>query len=266
MNSPCDKTVPLLRVRGLTVVYRRPHKALRDVSLEVAAGSAFGVCGESGSGKSTLVRALLGLVPFSQGEIAWRGRSMACFGAPEWRQLRRIVQPVFQDPRASLDPRMRVRAILDEPLRVHRRDVDRAARDLRIATMMAQVGLAPALLSRYPHELSGGQCQRVCIARAMILEPEVLVCDEPVSSLDVSIQAQIVALLQHMHRETGTGLVFVSHNLALIRRLCTHMVVLQRGAIVEAGPTQEVMREPRHAYTRRLIDSVPRVPGRASGG
>lgn len=264
MNAALKAGVPLLRVRDLAVQYREHRHALHGVSLELGEGGALGICGESGSGKSTLVRALLGLVPVSQGEIHWCGRSMATFGRREWRALRRTVQPVFQDPLASLDPRMRVREILAEPLRVHRQELGAAVREQRISSLLARVGLTAGVLSRYPHELSGGQCQRICIARAMLLEPGVLVCDEPVSALDVSIQAQILAVLQTLHRESGAALVFVSHNLALVRRLCSQVIVLRGGAVVEAGLTREVLDNPQHPYTRQLIAAVPVVPRRAA--
>lgn len=266
MNAALKAGAPLLRVTDLAVQYREHRHALQGISLELGKGGALGICGESGSGKSTLVRALLGLVPIAQGEIHWYGRSMATFGGKEWRALRRTVQPVFQDPLASLDPRMRVREILAEPLRVHRRELGARVREQRISLLLARVGLTAVVLSRYPHELSGGQCQRICIARAMLLEPAILVCDEPVSALDVSIQAQILAVLQALHRESGTALIFVSHNLALVRRLCSQVMVLRGGAVVEAGLTQEVLDNPQHSYTRQLIAAVPVVPRRAAGG
>ena len=266
MSADREPPAPLLQVRGLAVHYRAHRGALHDISLELGKGGALGICGESGSGKSTLLRALLGLVPISHGEIHWYGRSMATFGGKEWRALRRIVQPVFQDPFASLDPRMRVGEILAEPLFVHRPELGSAARERQIAALLVRVGLTATVLPHYPHELSGGQCQRVCIARAMLLEPAVLVCDEPVSALDVSIQAQILAVLQTLHRESGTALIFVSHNLALVRRLCSQAIVLRGGAVVEAGPTREVLDNPQHQYTRELIAAVPVVPRRKRQG
>ncbi|MBX3693698.1 MAG: ABC transporter ATP-binding protein [Steroidobacteraceae bacterium] len=255
---------PLLRVSNLEVRYRR-QVALRELSFELEPGDTLGIVGESGSGKSTLVRALLGLVPIAGGDIAWRGRSVTRLGTRQWRLLRRLVQPVFQDPLASLDPRMCVRALLAEPLLVHRAD-GRAERERRIAAMLERVGLDPAVLSRHPHELSGGQCQRICIARAMILEPSVLVCDEPVSALDVSIQAQIMNLLAGLHADTGLTLLLVSHNLAVVRRLCRRLLVLRQGRVVEAGATDELLEQPADAYTRRLIAAVPAVPRRRLAG
>ncbi|MBV6416564.1 MAG: Oligopeptide transport ATP-binding protein OppF [Steroidobacteraceae bacterium] len=260
-----DSPAPLLRVDALAVRYHATRDVLQDVSFTVEAGDTLGICGESGSGKSTLVRSLLGLLPAGRGEIRWHGRAMARFGRADWARLRRGAQPVFQDPLASLDPRMRIAAILAEPLEVHRRDLDRAAREARAAAQLERVGLDAGVLGRYPHELSGGQCQRVCIARAMIQQPEVLVCDEPVSALDVSIQAQIIGLLERLQRDAGTTLIFVSHNLAVIRRLCRRIIVMRQGRIVEEGRATEVLAAPRHEYTKELVAAVPALPRRGYG-
>ncbi|MGD9599863.1 MAG: ATP-binding cassette domain-containing protein [Steroidobacteraceae bacterium] len=253
-------TATLLAAQDLAVRYRTSPEVLQNIRFSVAAGDTLGICGESGSGKSTLVRALLGLLPASRGTVRWHGRALADFGDADWARLRRSAQLVFQDPFASLDPRMRIAAILAEPLEVHRRDLDRAARQARAAAQLARVGLDANVLARHPHQLSGGQCQRVAIARAMILEPEVLVCDEPVSALDVSIQAQIVGLLAALQREAGTTLIFVSHNLAVVRRLCRRVLVMHGGRIVEEGAARDVFSAPRHEYTRRLLAAVPDVP------
>jgi len=268
MSRLSDSERPLLRVRAAAVSYRADRPALRDVSFDLEPAGSLGICGESGSGKSTLLRALLGLVPLSSGEVCWRGRSLADLRAAQWQALRRTVQPVFQDPLASLDPRMRVGELLAEPLRVHEGRAGRATQASRVAGMLARIGLSTAVLSRYPHELSGGQCQRVCIARAMLLEPAVLACDEAVSALDVSIQAQIIGLLRTLNRDAGTALIFVSHNLAVLRRLCSRLIVLRAGTVVECGPTEAVIAGPQHAYTRQLVAAVPPLPRRreAAGG
>ncbi|MGE0581672.1 MAG: ATP-binding cassette domain-containing protein [Steroidobacteraceae bacterium] len=265
MTTVDARGAPLLEASDLHVRYPGADDVLHGLSLAVEAGGSLGICGESGSGKSTLLRAVLGLTAIRRGEVRWRGQPISRYGAAEWQALRRVVQPVFQDPLASLDPRLRVGDILAEPLRVHEPRVGRGLRDARIASMLQRVGLAADAVARYPHELSGGQCQRVGIARAMMLAPEVLVCDEPVSALDVSIQAQILALLQSLQREAGVTLIFVSHNLAIVRRLCAQVIILRGGAIVEAGRTAEVLDRPRHAYTRQLIASVPAVPRRLAG-
>jgi oligopeptide transport system ATP-binding protein len=262
MSGPPDIGVPLLQARSVAVRYHTPALAVRGVSFELESGGALGICGESGSGKSSLVRALLGLTPLAAGEVLWRGRSLAGFGTGEWQALRRMAQPIFQDPLASLDPRMRVGDLLAEPLRLLDGILGRPTWEARIASMLARVGLSDAVLSRYPHELSGGQCQRVCIARAMLPGPAVLACDEPVSALDVSIQAQVIELLRSLHREAGVTLIFVSHNLAVVRRLCSRVLVMRGGEVVESGATEAVFANPGHAYTRQLIAAVPSLPRR----
>jgi peptide/nickel transport system ATP-binding protein len=258
--------VPPLSVRALTVKHRVRGGWLRrattltavdEVSLDVAAGEALGIVGESGCGKSSLTRALLRLAPTAAGEIVWLGRPIQDLGGEELRRLRSGMQIVFQDPFASLDPTMRVAEIVAEPLRALHADLDAAARAAAVAGMLADVGLAPELAARRSHELSGGQCQRVAIARAMVLRPKLLVCDEAVSALDVSIQAQLLELFAAIKRTHGTSIVFVSHNLAVVRRLCERIVVMYLGRVVEAGPTEAVFAGPRHPYTRMLLDSVP---------
>ncbi len=254
-----------LAVRDLTVRHRvrggwrrrAAHlTAVDGVSLEVAAGEALGIVGESGCGKSSLARALLRLTP-AEGEVVWLGRAIQGLEGEELRRLRADTQIVFQDPFASLDPMMRVDAIVAEPLRALRPEMDSAARAVAVTRMLASVGLGPEYAGRRSRELSGGQCQRVAIARAMILEPKLLVCDEAVSALDVSIQAQLLELFASLKRTHGTSIVFVSHNLAVVRRLCERVLVMYLGRVVEAGPTEAVFAAPRHPYTRVLLDSVP---------
>lgn len=230
--------------------------AVDGVTLRVAAGEALGVVGESGCGKSSLARALLRLHDVSRGEIAWLGRPVDALEAGDLRPLRSGVQMVFQDPVASLDPLQSVADIVAEPLQALRPELDAAERAARVRAMLDSVGLGVEFATRRGHTLSGGQCQRVAIARAMVLEPKLLVCDEAVSSLDVSIQAQILELLAGIKRR-GTGIVFVSHNLAVVRRLCERVLVMYLGRVVESGPTEAVFRRPHHPYTRLLLDSVP---------
>jgi peptide/nickel transport system ATP-binding protein len=254
-----------LTVTGLGVEFgvgggferRRQLTALREVSFELAAGEALGVVGESGGGKSTLARAVLALLRPSRGRIVWLGHELGQLGAGELRALRGSVQIVFQDPLGSLDPRMTVGEIVAEPLRVHRPTMTRTECAAAIATMLARVGLDAALLARYPHELSGGQCQRVGIARAMIVEPRVLVCDEPVSALDGPTQREIVALLQGLQRERAMALLFVSHNLGLVGRLCDRTLVLYLGRMLEITGPERAGGRARHPYTRELLDAVP---------
>jgi oligopeptide/dipeptide ABC transporter ATP-binding protein len=234
-------------------------RALHDVSLELHPGEALGVVGESGSGKSTLVRAALQLIRPAAGRVTWMGRPLAELTAQEIKRLRRDLQIVFQDPLASLDPRMRIGAIVAEPLAVHEPGLDGGARERRVREMLARVGLGPEMMSRYPHELSGGQCQRVGIARAMIVNPRLLVCDEPVSALDVSVQAQILELLAGLKSERRLSILLVSHNLAVVRRLCDRVLVLYRGRMMELASTSSLFSRPLHPYTRELLNAVPVV-------
>lgn len=256
----------LLSLRALKVAFpvsagflRRPKKlrAVDGVSLELAAGEALGIVGESGCGKSTLARAILQLIPPTAGQVVWMGRDISSMSVAGMRPLRRDMQIVFQDPLASLDPRMTVGEIVAEPLRVHARELSRDERRGRVSEMLQRVGLSADAINRYPHEFSGGQCQRIGIARAMILRPQLLVCDEPVSALDVSIQAQIVNLLQDLKREFGMSILFVSHNLAVVRRLCDRVLVLYLGKPMEQSATEPLYEAPLHPYTRGLIAAVP---------
>jgi len=235
----------------------RAPQALHDVSLELYAGEALGVVGESGSGKSTLVRAALQLIRPASGRVAWMGRPLSGLPAREIRRLRRDLQVVFQDPLASLDPRMTIGEIVAEPLRVHEPQLDAGARERQAAQMLARVGLGPQTADRYPHELSGGQCQRVGIARAMIIGPRLLVCDEPVSALDAPVQAQILDLLASLKREHALSILLVSHNLAVVRRLCDRVLVLYRGRMMELAESRTLFTAPLHPYTRELMEAVP---------
>ena len=255
-----------LRLTDLTVRFDvgrgwfGPHArltAVSAVSLELYAGESLGVVGESGCGKSTLVRAALQLLRPAAGRVVWMGQALADLPQGVLRALRRDLQIIFQDPLGSLDPRMTVGEIVGEPLRVHAPDLDRAARAAQLAAVLRRVGLTAELASRYPHELSGGQCQRVGIARATILKPRLLICDEPVSALDVPTQQQIVTLLAHLKRESDMCLLFVSHNLALVRQLCERVLVLYLGRMMELAPAHSLYTRPRHPYTRELLAAVP---------
>ena len=255
-----------LTISGLSVQFPVPRgwfarpamlRAVDDVSLDLRAGEALGVVGESGCGKSTLARAALLLIRPTAGKVVWMGRSLEGLSARALKPLRREFQIVFQDPLASLDPRMTIGQIVDEPLRVHRPELNAGDRSRGVAEMLVRVGIDPALVNRYPHEFSGGQCQRIGIARAMILEPRLLVCDEPVSALDVSIQEQIVTLLADLKREYGMCILFVSHNLAVVRRLCDRVLVLYLGRMMELAASQQLYTRALHPYTRDLLESVP---------
>lgn len=253
---------PLLHVRDLQVDFGE-RAALREVSFDVYAGETLGLVGESGSGKSTLARAILRLVRSSGGSVLWRGRDLLTCDPAALRLLRRELQIVFQDPLASLDPRMTVGEIIAEPLRIFEPGLNARERAAQVGQMLRRVGLAADMMGRYPHEFSGGQCQRIGIARAMILRPRLLVCDEPVSSLDVSIQGQIVNLLLDLQRDAGTALLFISHNLAVVRHLSHRILVMYSGRLVEIAPRDALFAAPIHPYTRALLAAVPSLhPGR----
>jgi oligopeptide transport system ATP-binding protein len=249
-------TDPLLQIRSLGVDFGA-RRALDAVSFEVARGETVGLVGESGSGKSTLARAVLRLIPVARGAIIWNGENLLSCDARALRRHRRDLQIVFQDPLASLNPRMTVGEALAEPLKIFEPSLAAPAREARVARMLERVGLPAATSARYPHEFSGGQCQRIGIARAMMLSPKLLVCDEPVSSLDVSIQGQIVNLLADLQREFGTAILFISHNLAVVRHLSHRVMVIYHGRIVEAAPCDALFGAPVHPYTRVLLAAVP---------
>ena len=263
-----ESAAPPLVARNVNVRYAIPQglfrrsrhfQAVEDVSLSVAPGEALGIVGESGSGKSSLSRALLALGGRIDGEVVWLGRAIQDLSGEELRRLRDRAQIVFQDPFASLDPTMTVAEIVSEPMRALRPAMGAAERGERVARLLTGVGLDASYLGRRSRQLSGGQNQRVAIARAMVLEPKLLVCDEAVSALDVSIQAQVLELLARIKREQGTSIVFVSHNLAVVRRLCDRVLVMHQGRIVESGPVAELFTAPRDPYTRLLLESVPRL-------
>lgn len=250
----------LLKISNLDVRFKWRSSLLRavdDISLTLNPGEVLGIVGESGSGKSTLARAVLRLLRPDAGQIVWLGKALESLPQSALRPLRKDLQLVFQDPLASLDPRMTVEHIVAEPLRIHRPDLKPAARTEVVAEILLRVGLGQSLLTRYPHELSGGQAQRVGIARAMVLKPRLLVCDEAVSALDVSVQAQILALLHDLKREYGTSILFISHNLAVVRQLCDRVLVLYLGRRMEEGPTDALFANSAHPYTRGLLAAVP---------
>jgi peptide/nickel transport system ATP-binding protein len=261
--------MPLLEVRDLTKVYpaaetafgatargAREVRAVDDVSFEVERGETLGLVGESGCGKTTLGRAILRLIEPSAGEVRFDGRDVRAASGGELRKLRRDMQIVFQDPFSSLDPRMRVEATVTEPLVIHGEGnrSKEAAREL-----MKAVGLDESALGRYPHEFSGGQRQRIVIARALALKPKFIVCDEPVSALDVSVGAQIVNLLRDLQREYALTYLFISHSMPVVRYLATRIAVMHAGKIVELGTTEQITERPQHEYTRTLLAATPEV-------
>jgi len=235
---------------------RQTVRAVNDVSFSVARGQSLGLVGESGCGKSTVARTLLRLIEPDEGSIVFDGHDLRQAGAAELRALRQRIQIVFQDPYASLNPRRTVRQALAEPLHVHRRG-NAAQIHAKVEQTIQEVGLPLSALDRYPHEFSGGQRQRIGIARALVLDPELIVADEPVSALDVSVQAQILQLLERLKRDRGLSFVFVSHDLGVVRHFCDTVCVMYLGRIIERGPTAQVLDRPLHPYSRVLRDSSP---------
>jgi oligopeptide transport system ATP-binding protein len=231
-------------------------KALDDVSISLREGSTLAVVGESGSGKSTLARCLLQLQPLDGGEVLFQGRDLASLSGRELRSERRHLQMIFQDPFASLNPRMKVGEIVGEGLLIHGLGNTAEQRD-KVEKMLKRVGLNEADTQKYPHEFSGGQRQRIGIARALVLEPKVVVCDEPVSALDVSIQAQILLLLKDLQREMALSYLFISHDLRVVRHIADEMVVMHQGKLVEQGKVSDIYAAPTQEYTRNLLNSIP---------
>jgi oligopeptide/dipeptide ABC transporter ATP-binding protein len=254
-----------LELRNVSVHYpaagRGTHRfaAVDGVDFSIAAGEMLGLVGESGCGKTTLGRAILGLVPLAGGEVLWRNRRIDSLTARAFRPLRRELQCVFQDPHACLDPRMNIAESVCEPLRALEPGLTSTRRRERALERLGEVGIGAELAARYPHQLSGGQLQRAVIARALVVDPRFVVCDEPVSALDVSVQGQVIDLLERIRSERRLACLFVSHNLAVVARLCERVMVMFRGRIVEAGPRATIVGAPLHPYTRELLDAVPAI-------
>jgi oligopeptide transport system ATP-binding protein len=232
-------------------------KAVDGVSFDLHQGQTLGVVGESGCGKSTLARALLNLHPATAGSMVWNGQQMVGASKADWMAVRKDIQMVFQDPLASLNPRMTAGQIIGEPLRIHRPEVSAADRANKVRALMDRVGLTPHQVNRYPHEFSGGQCQRIGIARALILEPKLVVCDEPVSALDVSIQAQIVNLLAELQKDLGLALLFIAHDLAVVRHISQRVMVMYLGRTMEIASRDALYSAARHPYSRALLSAIP---------
>ena len=261
-----------LNVEALTKSYRQAGGAFKresggerfiavdKVSFKVARGGTFAVVGESGCGKTTLARLLLRLIEPDGGKIEFEGRDLLALRGAELRAQRREMQMIFQDPFASLDPRMRVGEIVGEPLAIHEPRFSKAGRLERTAAILERVGLGVDALRRYPHEFSGGQRQRIGIARALVLRPKLIVADEPVSALDVSVGAQVLLLLRELQGEFGLTYVFISHSLPVVAQLATRIAVMHGGSFVEVGDAEQVLHHPTHEYTRELLSAVPVLP------
>lgn len=248
----------LLELRGAGFAYGA-RRVLDDISVSIDDGDSLGLVGESGAGKSTILRLLLGLAAPRDGHVLFEGAPLSLRDRAQVRRFRASVQPVFQDPYSSLDPRQRIDRIIGEPLRSLRL-ASGADAERRIAEALESVGLPAVTARRYPHEFSGGQRQRIAIARAVVSRPRVLLADEPVSALDVTTRVQVLELLDRLRRENGLSLVMVSHDLTAIASACDRTVVLQNGRVVEQGSTSAVLHDPQDPYTRALVDAVPRLP------
>jgi ABC-type oligopeptide transport system ATPase subunit len=267
MAAVSPRVTPLVEVRALSKVFVSRQRlfapattltAVDAVSFEIAEGETFGLVGESGSGKTTTGRCLLRLVEPTRGGVFFRGENLLALSRTRLREMRRHMQIVFQDPYASLNPRMRVQQIVAEPLEIHHVGTMAERRD-RVAELLTLVGLDPSLHARYPHEFSGGQRQRIGLARAIALDPAFIVADEPVSALDVSVQAQIVNLLMDLQARLGLTYLFIAHDLRLVEHICGRVAVMYRGRIVEMGDTRTIFTSPRHPYTQALLSAVPSI-------
>ncbi|MFZ7233569.1 murein tripeptide/oligopeptide ABC transporter ATP binding protein OppF [Avibacterium avium] len=231
--------------------------AVNHVSFKLYEGETLGVVGESGCGKSTLARSIIGLVKAAGGNILWLGKDLSQQSEKQWHDTRKDIQMIFQDPLASLNPRMTIGNIIAEPLKIYFPHLSAQEVKDRVQAMMLKVGLLPNLINRYPHEFSGGQCQRIGIARALIIEPKLIICDEPVSALDVSIQAQVVNLLKSLQKEMGLSLIFIAHDLAVVKHISDRVLVMYLGNAVELGTYDKVYHETKHPYTKALMSAVP---------
>ena len=253
-------TQALIEVRNLKQYYHQDHtvvKAVDDVSFTVQAGETFGLVGESGSGKSTIGRAIVNLYQPTDGQILYQGKALSDLSKGERLDYNKDVQMIFQDPYASLNPRMKVQDIVAEGMEVHGLVASKSERNAKVAELLASVGLSPEHALRYPHEFSGGQRQRIGIARALAVEPKFIVCDEPISALDVSIQAQIINLLQGLQEERGLTYLFIAHNLAMVKYFSDRIGMMYRGRMVELATAEALYEHPLHPYTQSLLSAIP---------
>ena len=273
MNEMSDSNAVdgwLLEVENLSVTYEARRgafikrtefiRAVKSVSFKIRKGTTMGLVGESGSGKSTIGKAILRLAPIGKGSIKYNRNELTQLDEREFMPFRKHIQTIFQDPYASMNPRHSIASIVAEPLKVHARGMSKKDREDRVAELLVKVGLPADSMNRYPHQFSGGQRQRICVARALSSKPEFIICDECVSALDVSVQAQIVNLLQDLQEELGITYLFIAHDLAVVEHICDDALVMELGEIVEQGPTDQLYHAPKHPYTQRLLEAVPKMP------
>lgn len=253
-------SIPLIETRNLKKFFTTPRgelHAVDDVSFKIQRGQTIGVVGESGCGKSTLGRVILRLIPHTSGQVLYNGEDILQYTAPQMKAMRQKMQMIFQDPYASLNPRMTVKQIIEEPIKVCKTLKSRSEIDDKVDALMRTVGLAKRFDNVYPHELDGGRRQRIGVARALAVDPEFIVCDEPVSALDVSIQAQILNLLMDLQEERGLTYLFITHDLSVVKHISTNIMVMYLGQCVEYAPTAELFRNPLHPYTNALLSAIP---------
>ena len=273
MNEMSDSNAVdggLLEVENLSVTYEARRgafikrtefiRAVKSVSFKIRKGTTMGLVGESGSGKSTIGKAILRLAPIGKGSIKYNRNELTQLDEREFMPFRKHIQTIFQDPYASMNPRHSIASIVAEPLKVHARGMSKKDREDRVAELLVKVGLPADSMNRYPHQFSGGQRQRICVARALSSKPEFIICDECVSALDVSVQAQIVNLLQDLQEELGITYLFIAHDLAVVEHICDDALVMELGEIVEQGPTDQLYHAPKHPYTQHLLEAVPKMP------
>ena len=264
-----EKNNKILSIENLKVYFDiSPHllmpwnkpkqvKAVDGINFDIIQGETLGIVGETGCGKSSLARAIIRMIPVTSGKIIWLGKNILDLNKKELRKKRKEIQMIFQDPLASLDPRMNIGEIIAEPLKTHLTKISSQEIKNKVKSMMNKVGLLPNLINRYPHEFSGGQCQRIGIARALILNPKLVICDEPVSALDVSIQGQVINLLKELQKELKLSLIFITHDLSVVKHISDRIIVLYLGNIVEIAESKKLFSCPKHPYTQKLIAAVP---------
>ena len=260
---------PILEVKDIEVEFsanqqfsfpwqqKKIIKAVDGVSFSLQEGETMGIVGETGCGKSSLARAIIKMIPIKSGKVFWRGENIISFNKSKTQKIRKEIQMIFQDPLASLNHRMNIGEIISEPLRTHFPEIPSSELKLHVREIMQKVGLLPNLINRYPHEFSGGQCQRIGIARALILKPKLIICDEPVSALDVSIQGQIINLLKSIQNKLKLSLIFITHDLSIAKHISDNIMVLYFGKAVEMNSSKEIFSNPLHPYTKKLISSIP---------